>query len=355
MNSINTNEYANILNANINKANNMLSSILERMSSGFKINSAKDDASGMKISTKMGVSLSGMKVAQSNLQSGVSMLNVAEGALNNASDILNRLRSLNLKAMNGTYSTSEKEALSQEANELNQELERIQKNTKYNQISIFNNYKKEASSTPPSQNSSTLTRSIKRQKTIEKSDDTADEDISLTSLDEEISTADLISGAYELEKGQEQEIEVDGVKYTIKNQGATKSSLTYSKDSSTGEILFTCNNFKIVGQNDVAHKIKINGQSNYIYGGNLDDEFDVYDKNAKNNVFYGLDGNDTFNISRSVGFTAYGGAGNDVFNIDSAWQTSKVYGGDGNDTFNVNDFRGSIYGGAGDCICHIFR
>ena len=149
MNSINTNEYANILNANINKANNMLSSILERMSSGFKINSAKDDASGMKISTKMGVSLSGMKVAQSNLQSGVSMLNVAEGALNNASNILNRLRSLNLKAMNGTYSTSEKEAISQEASELNQELERIQKNTKYNQVSIFNNYKEEASSTPP--------------------------------------------------------------------------------------------------------------------------------------------------------------------------------------------------------------
>ena len=156
MNSINTNEYANVLNGSINSSSKSISSILERMSSGLRINGAKDDASGMKISSRMALSLSGMKIAQNNLQNGCSLLNVAEGALNNASDLLLRLRSLSLKAVNETYSSTERNAMSDEAEELVEELERIQSSTKYSQLNIFNNQKnsKDSGSSTNSNNNS---------------------------------------------------------------------------------------------------------------------------------------------------------------------------------------------------------
>lgn len=140
-NSVRTDSYASILRSNLDKSQNGLSKTLQRMSSGLKITSAKDDASGAVISAKTKVELSGIKIANNNIQMATSMFNVAEDALTNAQNILTRLRDLSLMAADSSYDTETRKAIQDEADALTIELERIQENTTFNKVNLFNNQK----------------------------------------------------------------------------------------------------------------------------------------------------------------------------------------------------------------------
>ena len=114
-----------------------LSDAMQRMSTGLKINSAKDDAAGTIISAKMGVQLNGNKIAQNNVQSANAMLSTTEGNLGVVQDNLTRIRDLTLQAHNGTYSATELEAMQAEVDERIAEIDRVSDSAKYSDLQLF--------------------------------------------------------------------------------------------------------------------------------------------------------------------------------------------------------------------------
>lgn len=105
---------------------------LEKLSSGLRINSAGDDAAGLAISEKMRTQIRGLAKAQLNAQDSISMIQTAEGSLQEVSDILQRMRELSVQSMNGILSDSEKDALAAEMTQLRQEVDRIAETSKFN-------------------------------------------------------------------------------------------------------------------------------------------------------------------------------------------------------------------------------
>ncbi len=105
---------------------------LEKLSSGLKINRAGDDAAGLAISEKMRGQIRGLDMAQKNAQDGISLIQTAEGALNETHDILQRMRELAVQSSNDTNTTSDRGELQKELKELISEVDRIAKNTEFN-------------------------------------------------------------------------------------------------------------------------------------------------------------------------------------------------------------------------------
>ena len=134
---INTNvDSIKIQNCLTNATNSMATS-MERMSTGLKVNSAKDDAAGTVISARMQVQLNGNEIAQKNVQNGNAMLSTAEGNLDVVQENLSRIRDLTLQAKNGTYSTEEIQAMQDEVAERIAEIDRVSTSSKYSQLSLF--------------------------------------------------------------------------------------------------------------------------------------------------------------------------------------------------------------------------
>lgn len=114
------------------------SNAVERLSSGKRINNAGDDAAGASIVNRMTAQISGMKMAMRNAADAISMSQVAEGAMDEVSDILQRMRELGVQAANGTYSGADRVALNQEINQLKNELLRISETTSFNTTKLLN-------------------------------------------------------------------------------------------------------------------------------------------------------------------------------------------------------------------------
>lgn len=129
---INHNLMANnaIRNMNINSAN--ASKSMEKLSSGMRINRAGDDAAGLAISEKMRAQINGLNQASSNAQDGISLIQTAEGALNETHSILQRMNELATQAANGTLSSNDRTAVGNEITQLNSEIDRISSSTKFN-------------------------------------------------------------------------------------------------------------------------------------------------------------------------------------------------------------------------------
>ena len=112
---------------------------LEKLSSGYKINRAADDAAGLAISEKMRAQINGLNQAQQNAQDGISLIQTAEGALNETHAILQRMRTLAVQASNGTYQKSvDRENIDQELKALQAEIGRIAQSTHYNKNFLIN-------------------------------------------------------------------------------------------------------------------------------------------------------------------------------------------------------------------------
>lgn len=109
-----------------------MSQAMERLSSGLRINRAADDAAGLAISEGMRAQFNGLRQASRNAQDGISLLQTAEGALNETHAILQRMRTLAVQASTGTYSDADRAAIQNEINHLRDEITRIASNTEFN-------------------------------------------------------------------------------------------------------------------------------------------------------------------------------------------------------------------------------
>ena len=121
----------------LNIQTNKRASATKRLSSGYRINSAADDAAKLSISEEMRAQIRGLDRGAQNLQEGITFCNVAEGALNEVHAILGRIKELSVAAANGTYTDDDREAMDNELIELKKEINRISKTTEYNTIRIF--------------------------------------------------------------------------------------------------------------------------------------------------------------------------------------------------------------------------
>ena len=109
----------------------------EKLSSGYKINRAADDAAGLSISEKMRSQIRGLNKASSNAQDGVSLVQTAEGALNETHSILQRMNELATQAANGTNTTVDRSAIKAELDQLTSEIDRIQSTTQFNTMNLL--------------------------------------------------------------------------------------------------------------------------------------------------------------------------------------------------------------------------
>lgn len=129
--TVNTNVASLNTQRNLSNSANALSTTMQRLSTGSRINSAKDDAAGLQISNRLGSQISGLNVAVKNSNDGISMAQTAEGALQQSTNILQRMRDLSLQAANGSNSDSERGALNDEVTQLKKELDRISNTTTF--------------------------------------------------------------------------------------------------------------------------------------------------------------------------------------------------------------------------------
>ncbi|WP_373948456.1 flagellin [Vibrio pomeroyi] len=136
--TVNTNVSALVAQRNLSNANNMLNQSLERLASGSRINSAKDDAAGLQISNRLEAQMSGIDVAVRNANDGISIMQTAEGAMNETTNIMQRMRDLSLQASNGSNSQSERAAIQEEITALNDELNRIAETTSFGGKKLLN-------------------------------------------------------------------------------------------------------------------------------------------------------------------------------------------------------------------------
>jgi len=136
--NVNTNISAMTAQRYLNSANNAQQTSMERLSSGSKINSAKDDAAGLQISNRLNVQSRGLDVAVRNANDGISIAQTAEGAMNETTNILQRMRDLSLQSANGSNSKSERVAIQEEVTALNDELNRIAETTSFGGNKLLN-------------------------------------------------------------------------------------------------------------------------------------------------------------------------------------------------------------------------
>lgn len=136
--TVNTNVSALVAQRNLSNASNMLNQSLERLASGNRINSAKDDAAGLQISNRLEAQMSGIDVAVRNANDGISIMQTAEGAMNETTNIMQRMRDLSLQSANGSNSKPERIAIQEEITALNDELNRIAETTSFGGKKLLN-------------------------------------------------------------------------------------------------------------------------------------------------------------------------------------------------------------------------
>lgn len=134
------NHNMNAMNAHRNMGvnNNNAAKAMEKLSSGLRINRAGDDAAGLAISEKMRGQIRGLDQASRNAQDGISLIQTAEGALNETTNILQRMRELSVQAANDTNATTDRQAIQTELSALHEEISRIADTTKFNGKNLIN-------------------------------------------------------------------------------------------------------------------------------------------------------------------------------------------------------------------------
>lgn len=135
---INHNITAMIANNTLNKNHNSMATAIERLSSGYRINYAKDDSAGLAISQKMRTQIRGLQQANRNAGDGISVIETAEGALTEVHSMLQRMKELAVKAANDVNCAEDRQTLQDEIEVMNQEIQRISDSTQFNQKKLLN-------------------------------------------------------------------------------------------------------------------------------------------------------------------------------------------------------------------------
>ncbi len=134
---INTNAMSLVAQNNLNKSQSALGTSIERLSSGLRINSAKDDAAGQAISNRFTGNINGLSQASRNANDGISLAQTTEGALNEINDNLQNIRRLTVQAANGTNSESDRQSIQDEINQRLAEINRISEQTEFNGVKVL--------------------------------------------------------------------------------------------------------------------------------------------------------------------------------------------------------------------------
>lgn len=137
MSVINTNYLALVSQNNLTKSQNSLGTAIERLSSGLRINSAKDDAAGQAIANRFTANINGLTQAARNANDGISIAQTTEGALNEINENLQRIRTLTVDASNGTKSASDLQSIQDEIGQRLQEIDRVSKQTQFNGVKVL--------------------------------------------------------------------------------------------------------------------------------------------------------------------------------------------------------------------------
>lgn len=137
MATINTNLISLNAQRNLSTTQSALATSIQRLSSGLRVNSAKDDAAGLAIAERMNAQVRGMNVAIRNANDGISLAQTAEGALGKVSDMLQRMRELAVQSANATNTTTDRASLDEEFSQLQSEIDRVLQGTKFNDTALF--------------------------------------------------------------------------------------------------------------------------------------------------------------------------------------------------------------------------
>jgi flagellin len=137
MTVINTNVKALTAQASLSNVEKMTATTMERLSTGLRINSAKDDAAGLAITNRMTSQIRGYAVAIRNSNDGISMAQTAEGAMGQVTSMLQRMRELSVQASNGALNTSDRQSIQQEVDQLKQEIDNVATKTNHNNIKLL--------------------------------------------------------------------------------------------------------------------------------------------------------------------------------------------------------------------------
>ena len=132
MTTINTNVMSMTAQRNLSASQGALATSMQRLSSGLRVNSAKDDAAGLAISERMNSQVRGLNVAARNANDGISLAQTAEGALGKVGDMLQRMRELAVQSANASNNSDDRAALQSEVTQLRQEIDRVAKTTSFN-------------------------------------------------------------------------------------------------------------------------------------------------------------------------------------------------------------------------------
>ena len=138
MSSVNTNVNASVAQSSLTRNERAMDSAMTRLSTGKRINAAKDDAAGLAISARMTSQIRGLEAGVKNAGDAISMISVADGALVEVANLLQRMRELTIQAGNGTITTADRSYLNSEYQNLITEIERIADNTQWNGTNILN-------------------------------------------------------------------------------------------------------------------------------------------------------------------------------------------------------------------------
>lgn len=187
---------------------------LEKLSSGFKINRAGDDAAGLSISEKMRSQIRGLDMATKNSQDGISLIQTAEGALNETHSILQRMRELADQSANGTNTDSDREALQNEVKQLKEEIDRIGNTTEFNTQKLLNGNLKSAGTVSVGQDTTTGSQVAKL------TEATVTSQNAMTDAGSAILDADFVSS----------KINIDGTDITVNFQNLTSEEKSIIKN-----------------------------------------------------------------------------------------------------------------------------
>ena len=348
-----------ILQSTLESSTIGLNKAIENLTTGFKLNHAKDNAANSSIVTDLNTKISSLLQVRNNTEDGMSLLSTAEGALENIQTLLERLRSITMQASNETNGSASLASLQKEADEIIAQINQIRENTEFGGLKLFYTSKIENSSNTGS-GTAVFSNAVSRLCSAVSVSNTNNNSVSVLAASASASTpsaqssGDVIEGSISVAAGQTSSVVIDGVSYSFRNDNTATSNVSYIKDTSTGVLTLICNKFTVKSQSDVSHNLLIQGSNNKVYGGDLDDTLDEV-SGYQRNYLYGQGGNDTITINNkfSVG---YGEAGDDELNIYVS--EASLNGGDGNDILNIYKggyFSYSAKGGNGDDVFNVYN
>lgn len=348
-----------ILQSTLESSTIGLNKAIENLTTGFKLNHAKDNAANSSIVTDLSKKISSLLQVRSNTEDGMSLLSTAEGALENIQTLLERLRSITMQASNETNGSASLASLQKEADEIIAQINQIRENTEFGGLKLFYTSKIENSSNTGS-GTAVFSNAVSRLCSAVSVSNTNNNSVSVLAASASASTpsaqssGDVIEGSISVAAGQTSSVVIDGVSYSFRNDNTATSNVSYIKDTSTGVLTLICNKFTVKSQSDVSHNLLIQGSNNKVYGGDLDDTINEV-SGYQLNLLYGQGGNDTITINNkfSVG---YGEAGDDELNIYVS--EASLNGGDGNDILNIYKggyFSYSAKGGNGDDVFNVYN